>query len=182
MRTKPIIALLAMAAIAVFSCKKDVTSPSPADTPAETGRTVQDLVLDLDNRTYRSGAAEAFFSTARPDGSVQSRTMLLEAQVANQMMYEADAEVPFVDDWIAEYGLPCWGCATSGDFGDHFDVSIPFYDNGELTAVVVLLSLDGQGVSVHVRSAEFDQAIRPYYSALVTNYFHYLFDKLRRAT
>ncbi|MFT4758892.1 MAG: hypothetical protein ACI9XO_003751 [Paraglaciecola sp.] len=109
--------------------------------------TYEDLAEAIANRSYRNDLMRAFFTSE----GIESREVIPEADIASQILYELDNEDPELDNWVADYGMPCWECATTKEFSELFNVSIPFYQNNELTAVLAFLSTDNETLYIQVQ-------------------------------
>jgi hypothetical protein len=179
--------LVTVVALFVYSCKKDKEEVSPKTEIGMQERvTIEDLYKAIENRTFQNAETELFFKGQNPAGFVSKRDgeIIPEALAASQILYEAEQDFPFVADLLNGIGTPCWECAETEEEFIGFNVSIPFYDNSELTAVLAFMDFNPSDdyVDTHLRLKDFNNELLEENFSVDELYFSYLMQKYESFT
>ena len=158
----------------VSGCKKD----PPFIPEKDSVESEEKLTLDINDRTYSSPAVERIFSEKDLIATRNGESISLESQIANQILYEIESEVPFIEEFLLEHGEPYWEYAYSNSNVEIFNVSIPIIKDDEITGLFSFLQVDGGSVSFHFNTVEFNTVILPHDPSFTTSYVYYSLQKL----
>jgi len=180
--------VVAVVTLLVYSCKKDKQEDNDFDVEIQQNvrPTLDELKSAVEKRIFQNAETELFFKGQNPTGFVSKRDgeIIPEALVASQMLYEAEQDFPFVADLLDGLGAPCWECAETEEEFTGFNVSVPFYNDSELTAVLAFMDFNPSDdyVDTHLRLKKFNNELLEENFSVDELYFSYLMQKYESFT
>lgn len=163
--------------LSIISCKEDHPILEESETQSINKET---LSLDIKNRTYSSSGIENIFSErSYSDLAAGTRTDLsLEAKIANQILFEIEEEVPFIEEFLKDYGKPYWEYGYVNKKPGTFNVAIPVIKDDEITSVFSFMQLDKETISFNFTSVEFNSSVKHSTSSITQSYINHVLEEL----
>ncbi|MEM8909403.1 MAG: hypothetical protein AAGD05_16270, partial [Bacteroidota bacterium] len=163
---------LLLVLLTIAACRK---APSPLEEVVEPA--FASPHIDLSQRNYASPQIAALFSPKplpQHQGQTRSDSLDLAPLIANQILYEVESEVPFLEAFLAPFGLPRWELAYSDPGVGSFNVVIPVMDEGVLRGIFSFLAASPTAVGIHFHSTAFQTDIMPYDTSFTQAFRQYV--------
>ncbi len=108
--------------------------------------------------------------------------MSLAAEIANQILFEIEEEVPFLEDFLEDYGKPYWEYGYVNHNPGAFNVAIPVIKDDEITSVFSFLQLDEEAIIFNFTSVEYNAAVKDNNYSITQDYIYNILEELAAIT